>query len=263
MTTCRKNENSRNRSGTELSIIESSNYHWPFSQCCQFIKSDILMCLCNIVDQSGFQSIGLPVWNFKLSIYHFVSHGVVLLVCRSDGLSVCEFSSLSIWHSVSLWVRRSVDHLQVCRSVGQSSSQSFGLLVCPLIILSFCLVYQSITLSTRKTVSLSFFQSMTFTGYRSVILTVCHFVRLLVICVSISQSVRQLVCPDMSHSSLPPPRFLHTFLYSSDSLPTALVLSCAGETSIVVKNLMSLWYVLAPLSLCPLGSFWRVFFFMK
>lgn len=166
------------------------------------------MCLCNIVDQSGFQSIGLPVWNFKLSIYHFVSHGVVLLVCRSDGLSVCEFSSLSIWHSVSLWVRRSVDHLQVCRSVGQSSSQSFGLLVCPPIILSFCLVYQSITLSTRKTVSLSFFQSMTFTGYRSVILTVCHFVRLLVICVSISQSVRQLVCPTPLSPSAPFPSYL-------------------------------------------------------
>ena len=177
MTTCRKNENSRNRSGTEFSIIESSNYHWPFSQCCQFIKSDILMCLCNIVDQSGFQSIGLPVWNFKLSIYHFVSHGVVLLVCRSDGLSVCEFSSLSIWHSVSLWVRRSVDHLQVCRSVGQSSSQSFGLLVCPLIILSFCLVYQFIILLTRKTVSLSI-HSFSLWLLRSVGLSFLQFVTL-------------------------------------------------------------------------------------
>lgn len=111
-------------------------------------------------------------------------------VCLSEILSVFEFDGLlTIYKFVDL-------------SVSQSSSQSFGLLVCPPIILSFCLVYQSITLSTRKTVSLSFFQSMTFTGYRSVILTVCHFVRLLVICVSISQSVRQLVCPDMSHSSL-------------------------------------------------------------
>ena len=177
MTTCRKNENSRNRSGTELSIIESSNYHWPFSQCCQFIKSDILMCLCNIVDQSGFQSIGLPVWNFKLSIYHFVSHGVVLLLCRSDGLSVSEFSSLSIWHSVSLWVRRSVDHLQVCRSVGQSSSQSFGLLVYPPIILSFCLVYQFIILLTRKTVSLSI-HSFSLWLLRSVGLSFLQFVTL-------------------------------------------------------------------------------------
>ena len=203
MTTCRKNENSRNQSGTESLITETSNYHWPFSKCCQCIKSDIWMCPFNIVDQSGFQSIGLPVWNFKLSICHFVSHGVVLLVCRSDGLSVCEFSSLSIWHSVSLWVRRSVDHLQVCRSVGQSSSQSFGLLVYPPIILSFRLVYQFIILLTRKTVSLSI-HSFSLWLLRSVGLSVCHSYSLS-LCQAFSHlCVNQPVCPSVCLSRYVP-----------------------------------------------------------
>ena len=164
------------------------------------------MCLFNIVDQSGFQSIGLPVWNFKVSICHFVRHGVVLLVCRSDGLSVCEFSSLSIWHSVSLWVRRSVDHLQVCRSVGQSSSQSFGLLVYPPIILSFCLVYQFIILLTRKTVSLSI-HSFSLWLLRSVGLS---FLQLQSVCqsASLSVSLSVQICPTPLSPSAPFPSYL-------------------------------------------------------